>query len=198
MIRVGLTGGIGAGKSTVAEWFRVHQVPVLDTDDVAREQVAPGQPALTEITDRFGPGCLKTDGSLDRAVLARLVFQSSEARRDLESILHPRIQRVWTEKLAAWQSGGERMGVVVIPLLFEKGYPSFFDTILAVGCSTVTQRIRLRASGWTETEIDSRIAAQWPMTAKLEAAHCVLWNEGTLHCLHAQLERWHLRKSTSA
>ena len=193
MIRVGLTGGIGAGKSTVADGFRSAGIPVMDTDEIAREQVATGQPALDEIVERFGTGCLNPDGSLNRAGLAQIIFQSNDARRDLEAILHPRIHRVWQGALDTWAASGSRVGVVVIPLLFEKGYPSDFDAIIAVGCSKATQWNRLRARGWSEVEIQSRNAAQWSMTAKLDAAHRVIWNEGTLHCLDAQLRRLRFR-----
>ncbi len=189
MIRIGLTGGIGCGKSTVARWLLDRGIPVIDTDDLARALVEPGGDALAAIVQRFGNGLLKPDGTLDRASLGRLVFSDPKARADLESILHPRIHRAWKERLEAVESQGRERAVVVIPLLYEKGYQREFDAVVAVACSVGSQRERLRQRGWNDTEIDARNAAQWPMQAKVEAAGKVLWSEGRLECLHEQLAR---------
>ena len=189
MLRIGLTGGIGCGKSAVATWLAGHGVPVIDTDDVARAVVGPGQPALLEVRNRFGNGILAPDGTLDRARMAKIVFGDAEARSSLESILHPLIQREWTSRLSALESSGAALAVVVIPLLFEKGYQSHFDEVVTVACSPGTQRSRLLARGWTDEEIRLRNAAQWTVEAKVAAAGTVIWSEGRLSVMHRQLER---------
>ncbi|KAB2665575.1 MAG: dephospho-CoA kinase [Verrucomicrobia bacterium] len=176
----GLTGGIGMGKSTAADIVRSLGIPVVDTDQIAREIVADGSEALAEIVARFGPGILHDDGSLDRPALATRVFRDPEQRLVLESILHPRIRTRWRGQSEAWRSAGVALGCVVIPLLFEKGYERDFDAVVAVGCSRGTQRVRIAGRGWDVAELGRREAAQWTPERKLAAANYLLWTEGTL------------------
>lgn len=189
MTRIGLTGGIGSGKSTAALWLADRGIPVIDTDDLARQLVEPGQEALAAIVGRFGQGILLPDGALDRARLGRWVFGDPAARRDLESILHPRIQAAWMAGLNQLETQGIPRAVVVIPLLFEKHYEGMFDLVIAMACSGLTQRERLRNRGWSDAEIDARHATQWTMDAKMQAAGKVIWSEGSLDALHGQLGR---------
>ncbi|MBM3824950.1 MAG: dephospho-CoA kinase [Verrucomicrobia bacterium] len=189
MIRLGLTGGIGAGKSTAAAWFAEHGVCVIDTDVLARELVEPGQAALEEIFSDFGPAMRRPDGSLDRKALASEVFVSDSARQRLEAILHPRIRENWMRKLAALERAGESVAMVVIPLLFETQAERLFNGVIAVGCGSRLQTERLRARGWTVEEIERRVAAQWPAQSKQERADFVIWNEGSLKNLFLQCER---------
>lgn len=189
MTRIGLTGGIGCGKSTAAQWLASRGIPVIDTDDLARQLVEPGQEALLAIVERFGAGILRSDETLDRAALGAWVFRDAAARQDLEAILHPQIQAAWLASLNQREAQGHAMAVVVIPLLFEKGYHGLFDVVVAMGCSGSTQRERLRQRGWADAEIDARNATQWSMDAKMQAARKVIWSEGSLGCLHAQLSR---------
>lgn len=189
MITVALTGGVGAGKSTVAELLIRLQIPVVDTDVIARDLVQPGRPELTAIVNVFGPGCLHPDGTLDRAVLARQVFGDAAARRRLEQILHPRIREVWQARRDQWQRAGDRLGVVVIPLVFEIGAAGEFDRTVCIACTRSTQRRRLLERGWDDDQIGGRLAAQWPMAAKMERAEVVLWNEGSRSVLEAQVRR---------
>lgn len=189
MTRIGLTGGIGCGKSTAARWLASRGILVIDTDDLARQLVEPGQEALWAIVERFGAGILRPDGTLDRAALGTWVFRDAAARQDLEGILHPRIQAAWLADLNQREAQGHAMAVVVIPLLFEKGYHGLFDVVVAMACSGSTQRERLRQRGWADAEIDARNATQWSMDAKMQAAGKVIWSEGSLDCLHAQLSR---------
>ena len=189
MTRIGLTGGIGCGKTTAASWMVGQGIPVIDTDDLARRLVEPGQEALAAIVGRFGEGILLPDGALDRAGLGKWVFGDAAARRDLEDILHPRIQSAWIAGLNHLETQGLPRAVVVIPLLFEKCYEGMFDLVIAMACSGGTQRERLRKRGWTDAEIDARTASQWTMDAKMQAAGKVVWSEGSLDALHAQLGR---------
>ncbi|MBM3878065.1 MAG: dephospho-CoA kinase [Verrucomicrobia bacterium] len=186
---IGLTGGIGMGKSTSARLLRERGVPVVDTDLVAREVVLPGQPALAEIREVFGAAVIKADGTLDREALARRVFADSDARVRLEAILHPRIRAVWMAQVAAWRTEARRSAVVVIPLLFETKAEALCDVTICVACSAATQQQRLLARGWTPEHIRQRINAQWSVEVKLGLADHVVWTEGDLESHAEQLRR---------
>ena len=177
---IGLTGGIGMGKSTAGELLRQRGVPVVDTDALAREVVEPGQPALGEIQRAFGGDIVGSDGRLRREELARRVFADAASRAQLETIVHPRIRERWLAQVAAWRAAGKRQGVVIIPLLFETNAAAHFDFIVCVACSAATQRERLRARGWSAEQSEQRINAQWPMEKKIAAAHAVIWTEAGL------------------
>src|SRR2546422_610712 len=116
---LGLTGGIGMGKSTSAHLLRSRSIPVVDTDDLARQVVEPGQPALAQVQSAFGQNIIAPDGTLRRDDLARLVFADPSARRTLEDILHPPIRQLWRAQIETWRAEGRTVAVVVIPLLFE-------------------------------------------------------------------------------
>ena len=188
MITMGLTGGIGAGKSEASDYLKRLGIPVLDTDVVARELVTPGQPALDQIVAAFGSGILDFQGHLDRTRLGLRVFEDSAALRRLEAILHPRIYEGWTAWIRQQSLQDQRLCAVVIPLLYEKGYDSHFQVTLALGCTPPTQRQRLHQRQWTDQMIDQRLAAQWPMSEKLQRANYCLWSEGQREALHQQIE----------
>ena len=185
---MGLTGGIGAGKSEASDYLKRLGIPVLDTDVVARELVYPGQPALAEIVAAFGSAILDSQGHLDRSALGQKVFGDSAARQRLEAILHPRIYDGWTAWTREQSLQDQRLCAVVIPLLYEKGYDSHFQVTLALGCTPQTQRQRLHQRQWTDQMIDQRLAAQWPMSEKLQRANYCLWSEGQREALHQQIE----------
>ena len=187
MITLGITGGIGAGKSETASFVSALGIPVLDTDTVARDLVAPGQSTLSEIIDLFGKEMLDRRGQLDRSALGRLVFRDTSAREQLEAILHPRIFEVWTQWLREQEAHGRSHAVVVIPLLYEKGYARHFQAVIAMACSERTQRQRLRERQWSDEMVNQRLSAQLPMADKLQRAHYGLWNEGALAVLHQQI-----------
>jgi dephospho-CoA kinase len=176
----GLTGGVGMGKSAAAGFFLQLGARTVDTDDLAHQLVQPGQPALEEIQQAFGAGCIAADGRLKREVLAQLVFSDASARKQLEAILHPRIRERWQAQVAAWRAEHCPLAMVVIPLLFETGAESAFDRIICVACTPAAQRERLRARGWPDSQIDGRIAAQSPVEQKIARAHFVVWTEGVL------------------
>ncbi len=185
----GLTGGAGMGKSTVADLLRDRGWRVVDTDQLARQAVASGQPGLREIAAEFGVAMLNARGELRREALARLVFSDPAARRRLEALLHPRIRERWQAEARRWQADGANQGVVVIPLLFETGAETELDTTMCVACSAATQQTRLRERGWSDEEIAARNRAQWPVEKKMARATFVLWNEAGLDVLRAQLDR---------
>jgi dephospho-CoA kinase len=183
----GLTGGVGMGKSTAAGFFSELGARLVDTDEIARALVQPGQPALAEIEAEFGKKVLAADGALDRGTLAALVFADEAARKKLEAILHPRIRETWLAQIETWRQEGCPLAVVVIPLLFETGAESHFERLICVACSPITQRERLRARGWSDSQIDRRIAAQMPVEQKMAKAHFVAWTEGVLDVHRRQI-----------
>jgi len=185
----GLTGGIGMGKSTAADLLRQRGLPVSDSDVIARQVVEPGQPALAEIQQLFGREIVGDDGRLRRDELARRVFADAEARGKLEKALHPRIRAIWQAQFESWRAEGRPAALAVIPLLFETDAGRHFDATICVACSEKTQRHRLRARGWTDEQIDQRLAAQWPVEKKMLLADYVVWTEGPLEVHQAQLDR---------
>ena len=186
---LGLTGGIGMGKSTSAQLVRARGVPVVDTDDLARQIVEPGQPALAEVLTAFGPQFAGPDGQLRREELARRVFTDPAARRQLEDILHPRIRALWHAQVETWRAEGRPLAVVVIPLLFETKAEVELDATICIACSAATQQQRLRARGWSPEQIEQRLQAQWPMETKMARADYVVWTEADLDLHAAQIER---------
>ena len=185
----GLTGGIGMGKSTAAEFLRRRGLPVVDTDAIAREVVEPGQPAVAEIQAAFGRAVFSPTGELHRDRLAERVFSNSTERKKLEAIVHPRIRARWLAQVEAWRAEGRSAAVVVIPLLFETNAAACFDKIVCVACSARTQRERLCSRGWTDAQIGQRLAAQLPIEKKLELSDYVVWTEPSLEVHAAQLNR---------
>ena len=185
----GLTGGVGMGKSTAAEFLRARGAQVVDTDELARQLVQPGQPALAEIQAEFGNAIIASDGRLRRDELAEIIFADAAARKKLETILHPRIRERWLAQVEIWRKENRALAVVVIPLLFETRAESHFDKIICIACSAVTQHERLLARGWTPKQIKQRLAAQWPVEQKISCADFVVWTDGALDAHARQLER---------
>ena len=189
--RVGLTGGIASGKSTVARLFGALGVPVIDTDVLAREVVAPGQPLLAQIAARFGANVLAPDGSLDRATLRALVFADPAARADLEQLTHPAIRALLEERSAAL---GGQYQILVIPLLVETARRTPVDRVLVVDCSEALQIRRLQArDGSTLEQARQMLAAQASREARLAAADDVIVNDGDLGAVRDQVAELHAR-----
>ena len=186
---LGLTGGIGMGKSTAAEFLRTRGAQIVDTDELARQLVQPGQPALTEIQTEFGKKVIAPDGQLRREELAEIIFVDAAARKKLETILHPRIRERWLAQVEIWRRENRALAIVVIPLLFETRAESHFNKIICVACSAATQHERLLARGWTPEQIKQRLAAQWPVEQKISRADFVVWTDGALDVHAQQLER---------
>jgi len=189
-LAVGLTGGIGSGKSTVAKLFEDWGVPVLDADRLARELVEPGQPALAEIRARFGPDSLQYDGTLDRAWLRTRVFSNPAARRQLEAILHPLIRQRTQQWLA--QQAGTPFCVVVMPLLLEAGQQDLFDRIVVVDCPEKEQLKRVAArDGLSDNAVMEIMATQADRATRLAAADHVIRNDADLATLEARTRELH-------
>jgi len=186
---VGLTGGIATGKSTVAEVLREHfGVPVVDADQVAREVVEPGEPALNDIVERFGPGVLVEDGSLDRAALREVVMHDAEARQALEGITHPAIYRTIASRLAALAREGHPIAVVEAALLVETGTGRQYDALVVVSCGPEEQVRRVvRRDGVDEVGARAVLAAQLPLADKERVADVVIRTDAPIEQLSAKV-----------
>lgn len=189
--RVGLTGGIASGKTTVADTLASFGAAVIDTDVIAREVVEPGQPALEEIRETFGDDVFDASGGLDRRALRNVIFNEADARRRLEAILHPRIRY---ETLRQADAAGGPYQVIVVPLLTSSELATAMDRILVVDCDEATQVERLLARD-AETEAQARkiLAAQASRDDRLAIADDVIENDGSLEELVAKLRHLHAR-----
>jgi dephospho-CoA kinase len=193
MLRVGLTGGIGSGKSAVSERLAAHGAVVLDGDRAARVVVEPGTPGLTRIAETFGPGVLRDDGSLDRAKLAGIVFSDEAAREKLNAITHPLIHEyIRTAEEAAAKAGGPDTIIVHdIPLLAEGQRAAGFNVVVVVDVPAEVQVARLAGRGLPEDQARARMAAQATREERLAIADIVIDNSGTLEDLDRRVaEVW--------
>jgi len=189
--RVGLTGGIASGKSTAAKFFGALGVPILDSDQVAREVVEPGQPPLERLVERFGRGILTPDGHLDRPALRNIVFSDPKARADLENLTHPAIGAALEARSAA---AGGAYQILVIPLLVEKNLSAHVDRVLVVDCEEELQIRRLHArDGSTRAQAQAILDAQVSRGARLKAANDVITNDADMSAVQAQVAVLHAR-----
>lgn len=188
-LRIGLTGGIASGKSTVADMFAELGAIVIDTDVIAREVVMPGQPALSEIRDAFGEEFIREDGMLNRAALRQLIFSDDTARSDLEAIVHPRIGQETVRQ--ATEADGPYL-IIVVPLLTKSSLKHFVDRIVVVHCDEDTQISRLLNRDTESAAQAQRIlAAQASPEERLAIADDVIRNDGDLESTSAQVTALH-------
>ena len=188
MLLVGLTGGIGSGKSTVAAMLASRGAVIVDADAFARDAVAAGTEGFERALERFGKDLVGPDGELDRSRLAEIVFADPEALRDLEAVVHPFV-RIRIAEAVSDNAGTDHVVVLVNPLLIEMGTNRDCDTVVLVSASEDAQVRRSVARGMDEADVRARIAAQLPLEDKARAAHVVLDNEGTLEELDHEVER---------
>ena len=187
MLRIGLTGGIGSGKSTVADCFARLGITIIDSDVIARELVRPGSEALQGIAETFGAEVLRTDGTLDRAALRQRIFDDKEARTRLEAILHPRIRRQLQARAA--EASGPYV-ILVIPLLIEQGWTTEVDRVLVVDCSPETQLRRTMARDHVSAEQARAVLQnQADREQRLACADDVIDNENAPRKLEATVAR---------
>jgi dephospho-CoA kinase len=187
---IGLTGGIGSGKSTVSEMLRELGAMVVDADEGARVVVQPGQPALADIRERFGDGVFAADGSLDREKLADVVFNDEQAREDLNAITHPRVRAWMAEQMQAASEAGAPAVVLDIPLLFESGLTAGLDEIVVVWAPVEKQFRRAVARGLRGDDARARIKAQMPIDEKRSQATVVIDNSGSKEQTRRQVEEF--------
>lgn len=184
-LRIGLTGGIASGKSVVTEMFAELGVPVIDTDVIARDVVAPGQPALAEIRERFGEGMIDDTGNLDRGAMRKLIFADEDARLDLEAILHPKIGAETRRHADA--AGGDYQ-LIVVPLLVGSPLLQFIDRVLVVDCLEATQVQRLlQRDAETVAQAERILAAQASREERLAIADDVINNDHSLEHVRDQV-----------
>ncbi len=189
MKTVAITGGIGTGKSTTATVLQQLGYSVIETDELARRVVEPGQPTHALLLQEFGPEFFDDSGHLKRDLVAELVFSNEHARRRLESITHPAIYQICKRELTALNESGCTLAFVVVPLLYEVDWAAEFNYVICVACTTQTQWARLRMRGLSDQQIRGRLSAQWPLEKKMELADFVVWTEGSFELYRLQLER---------
>lgn len=184
---IGLTGGLGSGKSTVSQMLRERGWPVVDADQIARDVVVPGTPGLQSVVDLFGANILQPNGELDRAELAKRVFADPIQLEKLEQLLHPLIQN---EVKKRRQGLSADFAFYDVPLLFEKQLQSQFDWIVVVGCGLDQQKERIKKrTGWKDEEVERRLAVQLPLAEKMKEADFVVHNEKDMIHLTAEVEK---------
>lgn len=189
MYRVGLTGGIASGKTAVADIFDSLGAGIVDTDRVAREVVAPGQPGLEAVRGEFGGGVIRASGKLDRRALRKVVFADPQARRRLESLLHPLIRARTMEQLEQVRAP---YAVAVVPLLVETGFGELVDRVAVVDCPRAIRLERLRIrDGMDREQAESMLNAQVDRQTRLAAADDVIDNGGSRSSTRRQVQRLH-------
>jgi len=189
VIKIGLTGNFGCGKSTALKIFAQRGFAVLDADDLAREVVKPGQRAYRQIVKHFGQNILQPDSTIDRAKLARVVFFQTAQRKALDAMVHPPVRRKIRDFMNACQKSHKAMCVVCIPLLYETGMESWFDGVVAVKASRASILERARKSrGMRRSEALARLRAQMPLAEKCKRADFVLDNGGSKLHLRRQVK----------
>lgn len=188
MLRIGLTGGIGSGKSTVAARLAAHGAVIVDADRIAREVVEVGTPGLAAVVEAFGPGILTADGALDRPALAAVIFSDPEARARLDAIVHPLVR----QRAGEVERAAPPDAVVVhdVPLLVETGQAASYDLVLVVEADEEARVRRLVARGLSEDDARSRVAAQASDDQRRAVADVVLDNSGTTEQLTDQVQRF--------
>jgi dephospho-CoA kinase len=196
VLTIGLTGGIGSGKSTVSALLAERGAVVVDADRIAREVLEPGTPGLASVVTEFGSTVLTPDGALDRAALAAIVFSDDDARRRLDALVHPLVRRRSAELVAA--APPDAVVVNDVPLLVETGQAGSYDLVLVVEADVETRVARLIGRGLTEADARARIAAQATDEQRRAVADVVLDNAGTPEQLAAQVERFWVERVASA
>jgi dephospho-CoA kinase len=184
---VGLTGGIASGKSTVAKILQSLGAAIVNADDLAREVVEPGHEAWQEIVASFGAGVLQSDQNLDRQKLRTLIFNQPEARKRLESIIHPRVRALAEERIRQYAAAGYPVVIYEVPLLFEGNLQEWLRPVILVACDVETQTARLqKRDHLTAADAEKHIAAQMSLKDKRRLADYVIENNGTLEDLERQ------------
>ena len=190
MFKLGLTGGIATGKTTISNYLKSIDIPVLDADEYARKVVEPGTPGLAEITNTFGEQVLLADGSLNRKLLGQIVFNDSSARQTLNDITHPRIQQMMADELHRLAEQQIPLVILDIPLLLENKNVAGADAVMVVTIPESLQLTRLmQRNNLTEKEAQSRISAQMPLVEKEKLADFVIDNSGTISSTQKQVEK---------
>jgi dephospho-CoA kinase len=183
---LGITGGIGCGKSTAARWFESRGFHRLDSDAIVRDQILPSEALKAKLQERHGDAMFGPDGEVDKKALASRIFSDDVERKWLENVIHPGVFAVWRDSMA--RDPGAKW-VVESPLLFEGGLEIWFDFTVCVACAPEQQLVRLEQRGLDRALAGQRISKQLPLPRKIDRADFVLWNEGSLEFLQTQIDR---------
>lgn len=186
MVRVGITGGVGCGKSAAAQMFEQRGFRRIDSDQIVRDQVLGDPEVVAAVRARYGQGVVDAVGAISRPELARRVFAVDAERLWLEDLVHPRVFAAWRAAFAAAPGGN---WVVEVPLLFEKGLENWFDFTVCVALAPDEQLARLEQRGLSRALAGQRISKQLPLARKIELSDFVLWNQGSPEFLKAQVDR---------
>ena len=185
-MNLGITGGLGCGKTTAAKLFEKKGFRRLDADVLVREQVLAAPDVRQPLRTHFGPSVFTAEGVVNRKVLAAKVFADEGELRWLESLVHPRVFKLWRAELEGDPSSN---WAVEIPLLFERNLENWFDFIVCVACDSDQQLVRLEQRGLNRALAGQRISKQLPLARKIDLADFVLWNSGSAEFLEAQIDR---------
>jgi len=189
LVKVGLTGGIATGKSSTLDGWQQAGAVGIDADILAHQALTPRTPTWDQVVRTFGSKILNKDETVNRPKLGKIVFANEKKRESLNRIIHPMVEKMWTEHIKKLEREGvARIVVVAIPLLYEVAVETQFDCVVVVGCSESIQLARLTRKGLGKTEAHARIRAQWPLQTKMDRADFVIWNDGLLEVLHQQAE----------
>lgn len=188
---IGLTGGIGSGKSSVARWFKKKGIPVLDADAMVRHVLTKDPDTIACIQEEFGPGVIAPNGEVDRPRLGKLVFADESARKALENIIYPRIEVLRQEKLEIFAINGHKLCIWDVPLLFEKGLENLVQETVLVWVPLEIQLARVKKRDkLNEEDILARINAQMPLSKKYDLANVIIDNSGIWEDTERQLEKY--------
>lgn len=189
---LGLTGGIASGKSTVSNYFKSLNIPVIDADQIAREVMKAGQPVVSEIVETFGPDVLHESGEIDRKRLGTIIFETAKQRKELDRLVQPKIRAAITKEINRFIQQNEPLIVVDIPLLYEEAYEEMVDEVMVINVDSMIQKERLikREPNLTEAEAYNRIMAQMPLPEKAARADIVIDNNQTVQNTLNQVKRW--------
>ena len=188
MYKIGLTGGIASGKSTVSAWLAKQGAPIIDADIIARQVVEKGQPCLKQLVEAFGQTILLADGRLNRPLVGQLVFTDKAKRQKLNQIMHKAIKEKMAEQAAIYEKTGQTAAIYDVPLLVETGWYQWMDEVWVVAVSPKNQLKRLMLRNqYTEVEAKERIASQMALADKIKVADKVIANDGTEDDLYKEL-----------
>lgn len=192
---IGITGGIGTGKSTVGRYLQAAGVPVADADDLAHAAIAPDGPAYGPVVAAFGPAILKADGQIDRRILGEQVFADANARSRLNALVHPAVRQMMLQQVAAWQEAGTPVAALIIPLLYENGLEGLFAEVWVASCPHELELARVMTrDGLSRAQAEARINAQLPLSDKVARADRVIDTATDFAGVEAQVRR-HLSRA---
>lgn len=189
---LGLTGGIASGKSTVSEYFKTFEIPIIDADKVAHEVMRAGQPVVRDIAETFGAEIILPNGEIDRKKLGQIVFKDSDKRKQLDNLVRAEIRDEIERRIKVFMNEKKPLIILDIPLLFEASYEKMVDEVMVVYVDTATQKERLmkRNTDLSNEDAVNRIQSQMPLKDKAQKADVVIDNEGTIDATRKQVEKW--------